>query len=167
MNWEIVASTGEWAGAFAVIASLLYLARQVKLANRQSRGAARYLFLEAYASAHIANAESIQAASIYRRGLDDSDLSEDEQMQFTFQLGLFSNTWSVMFDLHEEGELPANQWYLVRSDIYSAFITPGGKRFWDEIGRLNTHQRFVDYVDELLESDLQSYKLSPTKQVDA
>ncbi len=123
--------------------------------------------MDAYSNAHLAKEGSLQAASVFRKGLADSDLSEDEQMQFTFQLGQFLNTWSVMFDLHEEGELPANQWHLVRSDIYSAFITPGGKRFWDEIGRLNTHQKFVDYVDELLESDLQSYNLSPTKQVDA
>jgi hypothetical protein len=165
MNWDIIASTGEWAGAIAVIASLLDLARQIKALNQQSRSAARYSFLEAYSNAHLAKEGSTQVASVFRRGLDDSGLSEDEQMQFSFQLGQFLNTWSVMFDLHEEGELPANQWYLVRSDIYAFYITPGGKRFWEELGRLNTHQSFVDYVDDLLESGLPSWNW-PTNQTD-
>jgi hypothetical protein len=39
--WEIVSATGEWAGAIVVVASLLYVARQIKQTNEQSRAAAR------------------------------------------------------------------------------------------------------------------------------
>lgn len=35
MNWEIIASTGEWVGAIAVIITLIYLSRQIRLNARQ------------------------------------------------------------------------------------------------------------------------------------
>ena len=64
MNWEIVASTGEWAGAIAVVASLLYLARQIRATNQQSRSAARYSFLDAYGKANAAISESLQSDAL-------------------------------------------------------------------------------------------------------
>lgn len=127
LNWEIIGSTGEWAGAIAFVVSLLYVARQIRLANIQSQAAARYSFLNAYGQAHATVGQSKEAASVFRRGLDDGELDEDEQFQFIVLLGQYLNTWSVMYDLHKEGQLPDNQWNLIRLDIHAAFTTPGGR----------------------------------------
>ena len=35
MNWEIVGATGEWFGSIAIIATLVYLVRQIKVASAQ------------------------------------------------------------------------------------------------------------------------------------
>ena len=35
MNWEIIGATGDWAGAFMVVVTLFYLARQIKLNAKQ------------------------------------------------------------------------------------------------------------------------------------
>ncbi len=35
MSWEIVAATGEWAGAAAVVVTLFYLARQIRVTRDQ------------------------------------------------------------------------------------------------------------------------------------
>lgn len=161
MNWEIVSSTGEWAGALAVVITLFYLARQIRLSNLQSQAAARYSFLEAYGQAATAISETREASSVYRRGLMDELEDEDEKMQFIVLVGQFMNTWSVMFDLHAEGQLPSNQWYLVNADILSVFSTPGGRLFWDRIGRANVHRAFASYVDELLSGGQSTYSLLP------
>ena len=87
--------------------------------------------------------------------------NEDEKMQFIVLVGQFMNTWSVMFDLYQEGQLPSNQWYLVNADILSVFSTPGGELFWDKIGRANVHESFASYVDELLSIDESTYSLLP------
>ena len=166
MNWDIIGATGEWAGAIAVVASLLYLARQIRLTNQQARAAARYSFLDAYGQANGAISGTLESSSVFRRGMDDEGLSDDEKMQFIILMGQFLNTWSVMYDLHEEGELPANQWALVKSDIHSAFITPGGRKFWDALGKLNVHESFGQFVEQLLESDGKYYLLSPTHATD-
>ena len=41
MNWELISSTGDWAGAVAVVVTLFYLARQVKDATAVARSSAR------------------------------------------------------------------------------------------------------------------------------
>lgn len=161
MNWEIVSATGEWAGAIAVVASLLYLARQIRLSNQQSQASARYSFLEAYGQANTSISGTKDSASIFRRGLLDELKDDDEQMQFTVMLGQFLNTWSVMYDLHDEGQLPGNQWELVSSDIHAAFGTTGGLRFWEDVGKPNVHGSFSSYVDNLLKSSNPSYTILP------
>lgn len=129
MTWQNVGAVGEWVAAIAVIASLLYLARQIKLANLQSEAAARYSFLDAYGLANATIGGSKKAASVFRRGLDNAELDSDERMQFIVLLRQFLNTWSVMFDLHQERQLPENQWHVVRTDIHAALGTPGGTAF--------------------------------------
>lgn len=44
---ELLGNYGEFVGSFAVLATLLYLARQIRVANNQSQAAARYSFLNA------------------------------------------------------------------------------------------------------------------------
>ena len=161
MNWEVVSSTGEWAGAIAVVATLFYLARQIRLSNLQSQAAARYSFLDAYGPAVTAISATKAASSVYRRGLMNKLEDEDEEMQFIVLLGQFANTWSVMFDLYQEGQLPQNQWTLVSADILSAFSTPGGFIYWDKIGRSNVHGEFAEYVEQLLSSTQTTYSMLP------
>ena len=161
MNWQIIASTGEWAGAIAVVATLFYLARQIRLSNLQTQASARYSFLDAYGPAVTAISETKASASVYRRGLMNQLDDEDEEMQFILQLGQFANTWSVMFDLYQEGQLPQNQWTLVSADILSAFSTPGGFIYWNKIGRANVHDEFAEYVEEVLSSMQSTYSMLP------
>jgi len=159
MTWEMIGATGEWAAAIAVVASLLYLARQIKLANQQSKAAARYSFLSAYGLANATIGESKESASVFHRGLNNDELDPGERMQFILLLGQFLNTWNVMYDLHQEQQLPENQWYVVRTDMHSAFSTPGGKAFWQELGKFNCPQEFADFVDELIASDDKPFNL--------
>jgi hypothetical protein len=167
MNWEIVASTGEWAGAMAVVASLLYLARQIHLVNLQSRAAARYSFLDAYGIANATIAGSKESALVFEKGLRGDALDGGERMQFIVLLGQFVNTWGVMFDLHEEQLLPANQWTVVRTDILASLSTPGGLHFWKQIGKPNVSREFADWVDELLQGNEQPYQMLENARSDA
>ena len=84
---------------------------------------------------------------------------EGERLQFIVMLGQFLNTWGVMYDLHHEGQLPESQWVVVRTDIHASFSTEGGKRFWDEIGRLNVSPEFAKWVEELLNNSEPTYSM--------
>jgi hypothetical protein len=147
--WEIVSATGEWAGAIVVVASLLYLARQIKQTNEQSRAAARYSFLNAYGLANAAIGEDNHSADVFSRGMRSAELDEGEHMQFVVLLGQFFNTWSVMFDLHQEGQLPESQWKVVRTDIKAVLQTPGGFALWNDTLVHNYDGRFVSFVSSL------------------
>jgi hypothetical protein len=88
MNWDAVA---EVLGAFGVIASLAYLAVQIRqntaLMDRTARaakGAAYQDFLGYFQSATLPAVHDAEIAEIVRRGMIDVDsLSEAETFRFT------------------------------------------------------------------------------------
>ncbi len=159
MNWDAIGATGEWAGAIAVVATLLYLGTQIRHSNRQSQAAARYSFLDAYGQITSAMAQSKDASAVYRRGLAGEALDDDEAMQFQEIIAHWLNTWSVMYDLYQEGQLPDNQWFLVRKDILSLFSTTGGRELWDSVAKQGLQPSFVFAVEVLLESEEASYDI--------
>lgn len=150
MNWEIIGATGEWAGALAVVASLIYLASQIRISNKQTQSSARFSFLDSYGQMSASIIENKHSASVYRRGLSAEDLDPDEELQFLFLLGQWINTWSVMYELHCEGQLPEGQWFIARTDLLSTLTTVGGREYWGRLGELGTQPAFFNMVEELL-----------------
>ena len=110
MNWEAIGAVAEILGAVAVVASLVYLGRQIHQSNAQSQADARYSFLDAYGQLSLTIAANKDLASVFRRGMQGLELDEDEAIQFFVCIGQYLNTWSVLFDLHEERHLPDTQW---------------------------------------------------------
>ena len=151
MNWDAIGAIGELIGAVAVVVTLLYVARQIHQANAQTQAQARYSFIEAYGEMNASISNNKAVASIFRRGFAGEELDQDERMQFFALTGQFLNTWSALFDLHKDGLLPENQWTMVRKDIITMISEPGGRAFWETVGREGVHEDFGNAVDEVLE----------------
>lgn len=92
-----------------------------------------------------------------RRGFKGLELDEDENYQFFALVGQFLNTWSALYDLHQEGLLPENQWTMIRKDIITLSTEAGGRSFWEKHGKHGVHDAFRNAVDEALASDEASY----------
>jgi len=159
MNWDAIGAIGEIVGAIAVVATLFYLAMQIRHSNRQTQSAARYSFLDAYGKLHASLIENKDAAAVYRRGLSGESLDEDEAVQFLFSLGQWINTWGVMHELYSEGQLPESQWSTVRQDIYEMLSTPGGRKYWDRFGSAWMDPGFFAMVESLLEDDEKTHDI--------
>jgi len=159
MNWDALGAIGEIVGALAVVVTLLYVGRQIHQANAQSQASARYSFIEAYGHMNATITGSKEVASIFRRGMKGQDLDEDEGIQFFALLGQFLNAWSALYDLHEDGLLPDNQWTMVRLDIITMLSEKGGREFWERHGQFGVHESFRDAVNETLASDEKSYEM--------
>lgn len=153
------AALSEILGAIAVVASLVYLGRQIHQANRQAQAEARYSFVEAYSQMNLTIASDKAVASIFRRGLKGETLDEDEYMQYFAVVGQFLNTWSVLFDMSREGLLPPAQWTMIQKDIITMISSPGGEKFWNDVGRHGVHSQFVAKVEEIFASGEKSYKM--------
>jgi len=121
------AAIAEILGAIAVVASLIYLGRQIHQTNAQSQAEARYSFVDAYGQMNLTVAENKELASVFRRGMQGVELDDDEAIQFFAFMGQFLNTWTVLFDLHIEHQLPVTQWTVIRKDIITLLSTPGGR----------------------------------------
>jgi hypothetical protein len=99
-----------------------------------------------------------ELASVIRRGMQGLDIDEDEAFQYRVFLGQLLNTWSVLYDLHVERQLPDTQWIVIRKDIITMLSTPGGRAFWDDFGKLGVHDDFLNEVEKTLASEETSYK---------
>lgn len=88
------------------------------------------------------------------RGLEGQITDPDEKLQFTLMIGNFINAWNVLYDLHEEGELPNNQWELLVKDIPSVYSTRG---VWEQVGRHAMNQSSVKAVEKILADTSAAY----------
>jgi hypothetical protein len=158
MDLEIVTAAADAVAAIAVVASLVYLGRQIHIANLQSKAAARYSFLDAYGVANATIAASTEASTVLHKGLAEEELTEGEAVQFTVLIGQFLNTWCVMFDLHREGQLPKSQWMVVKTDIHALFSAGGGLEFWRRIGEKNVSSDFAAFVNALIAEESRPYE---------
>jgi hypothetical protein len=137
----------------------VYLGRQIHQANAQSQADARYSFVDAYGQMNLSIAENKDLASVFRRGMQGMELDEDEAIQYIAFLGQFLNTWTVLYDLHVERHLPDTQWTVIRKDMITMLSTPGGLKFWNDVGKLGVHEKFQNEVETILASDEVSYKI--------
>ena len=104
-------------------------------------------------------AQNKDLASLFRRGVQGLELDEDEAVQYLAFLGQFLNTWSVLFDLHVERHLPDSQWIVIKKDIITMLSTPGGRAFWNDVGKLGVHKDFENAVEKILASEETSYEI--------
>ena len=99
-------------------------------------------------------------ASVFRRGIANEKLDDDEAIQFLVLLGHYLNTWSVLYDLYREKQLPETQWVVIKKDIISLLATTGGTAFWNDVGRLGVSDAFVIEIDNLIKSQETSYNIT-------
>lgn len=155
MNWEAVGAVAELLGSITILVTLIYLSIQTRSISKQSQAEARYNFVDASAEINMTIAQSKEAASVWRRGLESiKSLDEDETMQFLMFMGQYANLWSVMHQLYEEKLVPEAQWRVVRSDIASILKSDGGRYFWGYGGAKAFDESFAEFVEnELLDED--------------
>jgi hypothetical protein len=102
MNWDIIGATGEWAGALAVVATLFYLARQIRQSNELSRfGAARDLFIQLNELNRMVATDAALRQLLSQPG----ELSADEREQLYNFAMMFCNVWIAVQIAYDNGQV--------------------------------------------------------------
>ena len=159
MSLEEYAYLAEILGTITVVISLIYLAVQVRQGNAQGLAGARYAFVQATSDINMTIAQDKELASVWRRGLEQpADLDDDETMQLWMLLGQYCNAWMVMQQLHVDGQLAKNQWYVVRTDIAAILCSKGGRAFW-RIGSDAFDPALKQLVEDVLAQGEQPYDM--------
>ena len=128
MTLQALAQIG---GVIGVIASLIYVAIQIRNNARAVRASA-YQQLAANTSAHWSVlAQNGDLTDILLRGLDDfHTLSRLEKARFRFNpmanLRNYENAWFQ----HNIGTLKDDDWLAIAADIDSLFSNPGARTMW-------------------------------------
>jgi hypothetical protein len=145
MSWEIVGSTGEWAGALVVAFTLIYLSIQIRQQNRISQYEAWASIIDGLNQNLISSTP--ENVMTYMKGRNSpSDCDDVELMLFQTGLRIYANNTQKAFRAYKYGFLSEEDW-LIQARVFAAEVnTPGGK-LWRE-GNENSAPDFFLAVDQ-------------------
>ena len=132
MTFEQLGGLGEFIGALAVLASLVYIAREIRQNTRASRLATLQNSLAAVHNIYDVPARDRDLARVVRIGMSDPDsLTDDEYAQLRWWLLMSFRSAENLFVHFNAGILDRETW-VARAEAISTLLTsPIGRRIWD------------------------------------
>ena len=153
---EDLGNLGDFIGGIAVIATLLYLAMQVRQNTRSLRSAALDSNAIHFADRQMAIAQDPDLADLVERGAADYHALQgvEKRRYRAYMLGHLKQIESGFFK-HEERLLPHSQWEGQRAGLVYSFGRPGWQQCWQEINPVFSEE-FRKFVDEVVASRTKS-----------
>ncbi|MHB1201107.1 MAG: hypothetical protein ACYCZ6_16440 [Polaromonas sp.] len=148
MRWEVIAAIGQVLGAFGVIASLLYLATQVRQNNRASAVAAKLAstqLLSEFVDSLITDPELMDLWLRGRKNL--ASLNDIEHFRFANMcLKAFWFFSAAQFQLRI-GTLREEDWVEFHAVIRFWLEGEGVQAWWSKTGKTRFGKSFVLFID--------------------
>lgn len=155
MNWDAIGAIGEIVGALAVVASLGYLAVQIRAQNRESRAAATHEISLGFRES-VANFLDQGLVDIFLAYAEDPDsLSDGDNLRLIIGLQSIFRVWEEAFYQYQDGRLDDRIWQTMTSQ-YSMFLSaPAFNMAWS-LRKQHFDPSFRDFVDGL---EAKEYKI--------
>lgn len=148
MNWDAFAAIAEGIGAAGVIASLLYLAIQVRGNTRAAAVEAKLestRLLNDFIDALIQNPE---LNDLYLRGLADLEsLSQSDYYRFSNMALKAFWFFSAGHFQYRMGTLSEGDWYELRAVLHYWLRRPGCRTWWAKLGRASFGPEFRAFIE--------------------
>jgi hypothetical protein len=143
-------SLGELIAAVATVATLIYLALQIRGNTLVSKAEASRASRDASNAANLAVVQDGEVARIFLTGLSEpSKLDPEEWVRFSFLLGGLLTSSGAVHDEVSVGilseDLPLNPEFMIKMFLG----TPGGQKFWNQF-RQGYSKGFREYADRIL-----------------
>ena len=148
MNWEAIGAIGEILGALAVVTSLIYLALQIKVQNREARIASVHELTEAH-RAILSPLHDPEIADLYLEATDNFDnLTLSKRLRYMLVMLNVYRVYQEAFYQVQKDRLDDYIWEGMLIQLTDYIGTDGAKKFW----ALRKHQfspDFRSFVDNL------------------
>jgi hypothetical protein len=119
-------SIGELVAAIATVATLVYLAIQIRQNTRTVRTSTYQAVLESSNRVNELVLDNPELHRIYRLGrTDPSQLTDEERARFRLLIGQLMNVYETMFLQHERGTLDEDFWRARRRALRYVLSQPG------------------------------------------
>ena len=146
MNWDAIAAIAELLGALGVIASLIYLAIQIRQNTRSAREAAWHSVLRDLQQFRSLIAQDPEVARVYREGLRGlNSLNDDDRWRFGALMQSLYSVFETAFRTRSDGLFQQQL-----DDIAWTASRPGAREWWIKGKRLYSPE-FRGFIDETLE----------------
>jgi hypothetical protein len=149
MNWEAIGAIAELAGAIGVVATLGYLAVQIRLSSEQAKSAT-----ELEATGHLAQISRRIAADsnlkrIYEEISANEALSPEDEIEWAWLLSEFFHLGQGVFFQYQRGVLSAEVWSVYERALIGFLEPEAGRRWWgDRIAPFS--DSFHDHIDKAI-----------------
>jgi hypothetical protein len=161
MSLQELGSLGEFVGGIAVLATLIYLAVQVRQGNQLNRSASIRVFMNEY-NALLAQGLNPELAKVLRRGSQDFDgLPRNDQYRVATWLEQRLRTSFAGFVTDPKGENPGTE--AVNVTFATVIRLPGYQQWWRRYSppwRLFAPD-YVRMIEELAEHYPSVYEFAP------
>ncbi len=159
MNWDAIGAAGEWAGAIAVVITLVYLARQIQQQNKIAKFSGAQSVWDGFREILLAQAYSAEITELWLRGsTEPGSLSEIEASQFFSTFRAYFTGVNKALRAYELGFLDSHEWHDIAIEFLANTKSPGGmvfreaakdfgfEEFWKAIDAVdNENVRMPDY----------------------
>ena len=163
MNWEIVGSTGEWAGAIAVVVTLFYLARQIRQNTHATRATSHHAITDALNELNFTLATNDSAAQIWQSGMKDRGALNDLQRdQYDALVRAYLHVCDTMYYQAQVGAGDHGLWQAEQRYVAITLTTKGGSEWWQE-----NHQSISADFRNAVEAIIRRHLSSESEETDA
>jgi hypothetical protein len=157
MNWDAIGAIAELLGAIGVIASLVYLATQIRQSREQMDRNTRAMQTGSYQQwddslqATLMEGVTIPALDdVARTGLIGFEqLNDADTFRFNFWLGSVMRRYDSAYYQNRTGMLDEGRWQLLQADLGQWVTNPGFAQWWG-VRTTNLSPEFVALMDEIL-----------------
>lgn len=149
MNWEAIGAVAESLGAVAVLATLVYLARQIRQSRNAVESASAETVLSNMNVAYQNAATSSELGRVLFTGQENIDaLTDEEKGQFVFWFFGYLRTLELAYHHYLAGNFNESMWQGYARHTQSLVSTSGVKQYW-EMRKDVFSPEFASYIDEL------------------
>jgi hypothetical protein len=158
MNWDAIGAIAELLGAIGVIASLIYLATQIRHSREQmdrndrtTRAAAYQHFDQSLQDAffHVLSVPGMGRV-VRRGGSDYEDLDEDDAWLYSMWMAGMMTRFDNAYYQFRTGMIDEERWDALLRMIRGMAQTPGYAQWWGSSPHQNLSPRFIALVEEIL-----------------
>lgn len=150
MNWEAIGAIGEIIGASAVIATLVYLAIQIRQNTRAVQAAALDSCIQAASSIRSDVFKSEELSELFLLGSKNpEDLDEVQRYRYR---NMVSNMLWAIWNFHSQSKyagLSQGEWDSQKFVIVRILNSPGGAWYWKNFSR-EFEADFVKVVEQIV-----------------
>jgi hypothetical protein len=138
-------------GGIGVIASLIYVAIQIRNNARAVRASAYQQLSVSMSGPWDDIARNGELCGLVLRGCDDfASLDRVEKARFRFMLMAYMRRYENAWFQHKIGTLKEGDWQAIASDLDSMYSLPGSRAAWQLI-KNRSNANFRNYVDKVVE----------------
>ena len=151
MNLEQAYYIGQLAGSVVVIASLIYLAVEVRQNTKIAKLNSSHINTQVYTQFLELISSDSELADIFLRGVNDiTELTAVEQIRFSALLGIAFRNMFQQFQEFDMGLISNDDWDTWNKALTQIITYPGIQAVW-ETRRSTYNERFQAYVDTAAE----------------